>query len=79
VGAEISISIIARRRTMTDCPSRGALAEMPLPSLSVVIPVFREPEWIGRTIREVTLAVQRSAFDRAELVVVVPTKRRARR
>jgi glycosyltransferase involved in cell wall biosynthesis len=44
---------------------------MSMPSLSIVIPVFREPEWIGRTIRDVTLAVQRSAFDRAELVVVV--------
>jgi glycosyltransferase involved in cell wall biosynthesis len=42
-----------------------------MPSLSIVIPVFREPEWIGRTIRDVSLAVQRSAFDRAELVVVV--------
>src|SRR5262249_11185949 len=44
---------------------------MSVPSLSIVIPVFKDPEWIGRTIRDVSLAVQRSAFDRAEIVVVV--------
>jgi glycosyltransferase involved in cell wall biosynthesis len=44
---------------------------MSKPSLSIVIPVFKQPEWIGRTIDDVALAVERSAFDRAELVVVV--------
>jgi glycosyltransferase involved in cell wall biosynthesis len=44
---------------------------MSKPSLSVVIPVFNEPEWIGRTIADVSLAIERSEFDRAELVVVV--------
>ncbi len=44
---------------------------MSMPALSVVIPVFKEPEWIGRTIDDVALAVERSGFDRAEVVVVV--------
>ncbi len=50
---------------------QGATAETSVPSLSVVIPVFRQPDWIGRTIGAVTLAIERSGFDRAELVVVV--------
>jgi glycosyltransferase involved in cell wall biosynthesis len=44
---------------------------MSMPSLSVVIPVFNEPEWIGRTIDRVVRAIQRSRFDRAELIAVV--------
>jgi glycosyltransferase involved in cell wall biosynthesis len=42
-----------------------------MPSLSIVIPVFRQPKWIGRTIDDAALAVERSGFERAELVVVV--------
>jgi len=42
-----------------------------MPSLSIVIPVFKQPKWIGRTIADATLAVERSRFERAEIVVVV--------
>jgi glycosyltransferase involved in cell wall biosynthesis len=42
-----------------------------MPSLSIVIPVFRQPKWIARTIDDVALAVERSGFEQAELVVVV--------
>jgi glycosyltransferase involved in cell wall biosynthesis len=42
-----------------------------MPSLSIVIPVFKQPEWIGRTIDAAVLAVERSGFERAEFVVVV--------
>jgi len=42
-----------------------------IPSLSVVIPVFNQPRWIGRTIEDVTVAIERSAFAQAEVVVVV--------
>jgi glycosyltransferase involved in cell wall biosynthesis len=42
-----------------------------MPSLSIVIPVFKQPKWIGGTIDAVALAVERSGFDQAELVVVV--------
>jgi glycosyltransferase involved in cell wall biosynthesis len=41
------------------------------PSLSIVIPVYNQPKWIGPTIEQATLAVQRSGFERAEIVVVV--------
>jgi glycosyltransferase involved in cell wall biosynthesis len=44
---------------------------MSMPTLSVVIPVFKEPAWIGRTIDDVALAIARSGFERAEIVVVV--------
>lgn len=44
---------------------------MSMPSLSIVIPVYRQPKWIARTIDAVSLAVARSGFERAELVVVV--------
>jgi len=43
---------------------------MSMPTLSVVIPVFKEPRWITRTIDDVVNAIQRSRFERAELVVV---------
>lgn len=46
-------------------------ADMPMPSLSVVIPVFNQPRWIGHTIEDATVAIERSGFDRAEIVVVV--------
>jgi glycosyltransferase involved in cell wall biosynthesis len=51
-----------------------------LPSLSVVIPVYNEAEWIGRCVEDLMTALQRSPFrDRAELVIVddgsgAPTK-----
>jgi glycosyltransferase involved in cell wall biosynthesis len=42
-----------------------------LPSLSVVIPVYNEAEWIGRCVEDLMTALQRSPFrDRAELVIV---------
>lgn len=41
------------------------------PSLSIVIPVYNQPKWIGPTIETATLAVERSGFERAEIVVVV--------
>lgn len=42
-----------------------------MPSLSVVIPVYNQPKWIGRTIDDVTHAIERSKFEHAEIVVVV--------
>jgi glycosyltransferase involved in cell wall biosynthesis len=42
-----------------------------MPSLSIVIPVFKQPQWIGRTIDAAVTAVERSGFERAEIVVVV--------
>lgn len=42
-----------------------------MPSLSIVIPVFNQPRWIGPTIEDATVAIERSEFDRAEIVVVV--------
>jgi glycosyltransferase involved in cell wall biosynthesis len=42
-----------------------------MPSLSIVIPVFKQPKWIGRTIEHAAVAVERSGFERAEIVVVV--------
>jgi glycosyltransferase involved in cell wall biosynthesis len=47
---------------------------MSMPSLSIVIPVFKQPKWIGRTIHDAALAVERSGFERAEIVVVVADK-----
>ncbi|HWY19475.1 MAG TPA: glycosyltransferase family A protein [Solirubrobacteraceae bacterium] len=44
---------------------------MPLPSLSIVIPVFKQPKRIARTIDDAVIAVKRSGFERAEIVVVV--------
>ncbi len=44
---------------------------MSMPSLSIVIPVFNQPDWIGHTIEDAALAVERSGFERAEIVVVV--------
>jgi glycosyltransferase involved in cell wall biosynthesis len=44
---------------------------MSMPSLSIVIPVFKQPKWIGRTIDDAAIAVERSGFERAEIVVVV--------
>lgn len=42
-----------------------------MPSLSIVIPAFNQPQWIGRTIEDATVAVERSRFQDAEIVVVV--------
>jgi glycosyltransferase involved in cell wall biosynthesis len=42
-----------------------------MPSLSIVIPVFRQPKWIGATIDDAVIAVERSGFEQAEIVVVV--------
>jgi glycosyltransferase involved in cell wall biosynthesis len=44
---------------------------MSMPSLSIVIPVFRQPKWIVATIDDAALAVERSGFEQAEIVVVV--------
>ena len=41
-----------------------------LPSLSIVIPVFNEPEWIGRVVGEAVVAQQASGFADAEVVIV---------
>jgi glycosyltransferase involved in cell wall biosynthesis len=43
---------------------------MSRPSLSIVIPVYNEPDWIGRVVAEATAAQQRSPFTDAELVIV---------
>src|SRR3981081_605518 len=42
-----------------------------MPSLSIVIPVFKQPKWIGPTIAAAERAVERSGFEQAEIVVVV--------
>ncbi len=42
-----------------------------MPSLSIVIPVYKQPQWIGRTIDAAATAVARSGFERTEIVVVV--------
>jgi glycosyltransferase involved in cell wall biosynthesis len=44
---------------------------MSMPSLSIVIPVFKQPKWIARTIDDAVIAVKRSGFEHAEIVVVV--------
>jgi glycosyltransferase involved in cell wall biosynthesis len=44
---------------------------MSMPSLSIVIPVFKQPKWIGPTIAAAATAVERSGFEQAEIVVVV--------
>jgi glycosyltransferase involved in cell wall biosynthesis len=41
-----------------------------LPSLSVVIPVYNEPEWIFTSVGDVVEAIHRSPFDRTEIVIV---------
>jgi glycosyltransferase involved in cell wall biosynthesis len=46
-------------------------ADTAMPSLSIVIPVFSQPKWIGPTIEHAAVAVQHSGFKRAEIVVVV--------
>lgn len=40
------------------------------PSLSIVIPVYDEPDWIGRSVTAADRAVAISLFDTAEIVVV---------
>jgi glycosyltransferase involved in cell wall biosynthesis len=40
------------------------------PTLSIVIPVYNEPTWIGPVVNDLITAVQRSPFDRPELVIV---------
>jgi glycosyltransferase involved in cell wall biosynthesis len=44
---------------------------MSMPSLSIVIPVYKQPRLISRTIDDAALAVARSGFEQAEIVVVV--------
>lgn len=41
-----------------------------LPSLSVVIPVYNEPRWIGPVVADLVTAVERSPFEQVELIVV---------
>lgn len=40
------------------------------PSLSIVIPVFDEPDWIGRTVGAAAVAARSSGFEETEIVVV---------
>jgi glycosyltransferase involved in cell wall biosynthesis len=42
----------------------------PTPTLSIVIPVFDEPHWIGVTVADAIAAVERSSFAEPELVIV---------
>ena len=39
-------------------------------TLSIVIPVYDEPDWIGVAVADVVAAVERSAFEDPELIVV---------
>jgi glycosyltransferase involved in cell wall biosynthesis len=42
-----------------------------VPTLSIVIPVYNEPDWIGRCVADIATAVRNSAFSgNAELVIV---------
>lgn len=41
-----------------------------LPGLSVVIPIYNEPNWIGPVVDDLVTAVNRAPFDRVELIVV---------
>jgi glycosyltransferase involved in cell wall biosynthesis len=40
------------------------------PTLSVVIPVYNEPKWIGVTVADAVLALERSSFCEPELIIV---------
>ena len=40
------------------------------PSLSVVIPVYNEPAWIGQVVADLVVAVERSSFAAVELIAV---------
>jgi glycosyltransferase involved in cell wall biosynthesis len=40
------------------------------PTLSIVIPVYNEPHWIGMTVSDAVAAVERSSFAEPELIVV---------
>jgi glycosyltransferase involved in cell wall biosynthesis len=43
----------------------------PMPStLSIVIPVYNEPDWIGVAVADAAVAVERSSFAEAELIIV---------
>lgn len=42
-----------------------------MPSLSIVIPVYKQPEWIARTVADAARAAQHSSLGPAEIVVVV--------
>lgn len=41
-----------------------------VPSLSVVIPVYNEPRWIGTVVRDLAIAVEESPFEQTELLIV---------
>ena len=41
-----------------------------MPTLSVVMPVYNEPTWVGVAVADLVRAVERSGFERPELVVV---------
>lgn len=43
---------------------------MTLPKLSVVIPIYNEPHWIGRTVADLVTALERSPFEDPEIVIV---------
>jgi glycosyltransferase involved in cell wall biosynthesis len=55
------------RRTTTN---RCAYHLSVTPSLSIVIPVFNEPDWIGVVVADAVTAVQRSSFADPELIIV---------
>jgi glycosyltransferase involved in cell wall biosynthesis len=40
------------------------------PTLSIVIPVYNEPEWIAAVVADAVIAVERSSFAEPELVIV---------
>ncbi len=40
------------------------------PTLSVVIPIYNEPRWIGPVVEDLAAAVQRSPFEVSELIIV---------
>jgi len=51
-------------------PSRSPAGVSAPPSLSIVIPVYNEPSWIGRAVADAVEAVRRSPFADVEMVVV---------
>ncbi len=54
-----------------DAADTGAVSMRPVaPSLSIVIPVYNEPRWIGPVVADLVRAIERAPFAPVELIVV---------
>lgn len=59
------------RSSTSDRPTAGRRGSAePLPTLSVVIPVYNAAEWVGPTVAKVESALDRAGWDDAEVVIV---------